>query len=388
MHILKIINFISLVLNNPNNRRVVLLYSYFPEVQQMAFFWKFLCVLASIYGIKAVDNNNNDKNSSSENSLVDAFSCQLRSNWNLVTKYNKVIDNVCVTKHFNPGNHPKHALLRVMFYDTKIVNIDDKKKTITLDFVSNMFWEDERIMAFFPHNTPLIELPPLMAEEPPTIWTPFQYMYIPNLRSRRYLTDPYMMHLGLLTIDSANQLIDNAMFLGDFPIVFAVINWSLTISCPFNSSNFPFDKSTCPLVIRFRSIDASFGTSKISAIEAVEQTDMDGFKIGLSQIGTINTSWGSINITQMRVDIILERQVSKYIYQYYMPCIAIVIATSFSFIIPLSAIPGRVALIVTQFLTLTNIFINQMVSLVYIYEKIVNFPKGNLRIHHYHIYCS
>ena len=176
-----------------------------------------------------------------------------------------------------------------------------------------------------------------------------------------------MMHLGLLTIEHANQLIDNGMFSGDFPIVFSNINWSLTISCPFNSSDFPFDKSTCTLVIRFRSIDASFGTSKITAIESVEQTDMDGFKIGLSQIGTINTSWGSINITQMRVDIILERQVSKYIYQYYMPCIAIVIATSFSFIIPLSAIPGRVALIVTQFLTLTNIFINQMVILMYTY---------------------
>ena len=94
---------------------------------------------------------------------------------------------------------------------------------------------------------------------------------------------------------------------------------------------------------------------------------MDGFKISLSKKGTNNMSWGSINITEMRVDIVLERQVSKYIYQYYIPCITIVIATSFSFIIPLSAIPGRVALIVTQFLTLTNIFINQVVSLMYTY---------------------
>ena len=55
-----------------------------------------------------------------------------------------------------------------------------------------------------------------------------------------------------------------------------------------------------------------------------------------------------------------------------MPCIAIVIATSFSFIIPLSAIPGRVALIVTQFLTLTNIFINQMVSSMYTHSSIIS----------------
>ena len=41
--------------------------------------------------------------------------------------------------------------------------------------------------------------------------------------------------------------------------------------------------------------------------------------------------------------------------------IAIVVVAQISFIIPMSAIPGRVALVVTQFLTLTNIFIHEMV---------------------------
>ena len=110
-----------------------------------------------------------------------------------------------------------------------------------------------------------------------------------------------------------------------------------------------------------------FGKSKIPTMNFVEQTDVDSFKVSLSRIGTNNTSWANINVTDMKVDIVLERQVAKYIYQYYIPSVTIVIATSFSFIIPLSAIPGRVALIVTQFLTLTNIFINQMVSLMYTY---------------------
>ena len=328
----------------------------------MAFFWKFFSLFASIYGIKAVDNDNN---TSVEESSKDAFSCNLCLNQNLVTKYNKVIKNVCVTKHYDPGNDPKDAHLRLTFQDTKIVNIDDKKKTITLDIIAQIFWEDKRITAFFHDSNPYIELPPVTAEEPPIIWTPFQYMYILNLRSRRYLTDPYMINLGLLTVESANQMIDNVIFSGEFPVVASYISWSLVISCPFNFPNFPFDKTKCPLTIRFRSVDASFETSKKTFIDFMEQTDMDGFKIGLKQTDVNKTSWANINATEMKVDIVLERQVSKYVFQYYIPCITIVIATSFSFIIPLSAIPGRIALIVTQFLTLTNIFINQMVSLLY-----------------------
>ena len=67
--------------------------------------------------------------------------------------------------------------------------------------------------------------------------------------------------------------------------------------------------------------------------------------------------------SKMGYDIELERQPEKYIYQYYIPCSLIVIASSCSFIIPRSPIPGRVALVVTQFLTLINIFMNLMVSL-------------------------
>ena len=65
--------------------------------------------------------------------------------------------------------------------------------------------------------------------------------------------------------------------------------------------------------------------------------------------------------TSLGFDIVIKRRPSKYIFQYFLPSCAIVGASSFSFIIPLSAIPGRVALLVTQFLTLTNIFINSMV---------------------------
>ena len=137
----------------------------------------------------------------------------------------------------------------------------------------------------------------------------------------------------------------------------------ITLPCDFDPSMFPFDNNICPLVLGFRHANVSIGYSDVSLVEFIKHGEMDGFKIELHPGNPSPTIRYGLEITDVRVHIHLQRQWSKYVYQYYIPCITIVIATSFSFIIPLSAIPGRVALVVTQFLTLTNIFINQMVRI-------------------------
>ena len=62
------------------------------------------------------------------------------------------------------------------------------------------------------------------------------------------------------------------------------------------------------------------------------------------------------------ISIKMSRMVNSFILKYYIPCIAIALVSEVSFVIPVTAIPGRVALLVTQFLTLINLFIYQMVS--------------------------
>ena len=57
----------------------------------------------------------------------------------------------------------------------------------------------------------------------------------------------------------------------------------------------------------------------------------------------------------------ITRQIQPYIFKCYIPCITSVAMSFSSFIIPVTAIPGRVTIIVTQFLTLTSIFIHRMV---------------------------
>ena len=63
----------------------------------------------------------------------------------------------------------------------------------------------------------------------------------------------------------------------------------------------------------------------------------------------------------------MTRMIKPYLMKYYIPCIATVLVSEMGFVIPLTAIPGRVALLVTQFLTLVNLFIYQMVNRIFIF---------------------
>ena len=56
--------------------------------------------------------------------------------------------------------------------------------------------------------------------------------------------------------------------------------------------------------------------------------------------------------TVVGIGFTMDRMTFSFILKYYIPCMAIVILSIIGFIIPVSALPGRVALLVTQFLTL------------------------------------
>ena len=63
----------------------------------------------------------------------------------------------------------------------------------------------------------------------------------------------------------------------------------------------------------------------------------------------------------IKMAIKMTRLGTSYMVEYYLPCIGIILVSEIGFVIPVTAIPGRIGLLVTQFLTLTNLFIHQMV---------------------------
>ena len=244
------------------------------------------------------------------------------------------------------------------------MNVDDKKKEITVDVLMILLWEDKRMKAFFTPPEEYIELPPMTPEHPIEIWHPASRIVIPNTRSRRSLLEPIVATSRLQSAKSANTIFEKISFSGNGPVMVSYIYWSITISCAFDFLDFPFDKNNCPLILTFLNMDVSIGIPKNTNDGMIKQNITDGFEIQIKQMDPIKSLFiDNLQYTDVILSINFKRQVPKYIYQYYIPCFTIVVASSFSFFIPLSAIPGRVALVVTQFLTLTNIFINQMVSI-------------------------
>merc|ERR1719290_511176 len=64
------------------------------------------------------------------------------------------------------------------------------------------------------------------------------------------------------------------------------------------------------------------------------------------------------NFSLSGFEMVLTRYVSTYIITYYLPSGLFVIVSWISFLIPMDVIPGRMALLVTLFLVLVNIFNN------------------------------
>merc|ERR1719367_2383001 len=68
------------------------------------------------------------------------------------------------------------------------------------------------------------------------------------------------------------------------------------------------------------------------------------------------------NQTEFGFTIKMKRRLQQFILECYIPAITIVIVAQISFIISFESIPGRVGLLITLFLTLTNICIHQQAA--------------------------
>ncbi len=161
----------------------------------------------------------------------------------------------------------------------------------------------------------------------------------------------------------------NIMIISSKKIVGNMVKSRVTISCPMNFDRFPMDRQSCKFLVttsseKFPNIqmrssytwvsqngssmtDTAVYIPKIEELELTEQ--------GKREMAKYNTT------SVVGFTITLKRRSMPYFLQYYLPAIAIVILSQMSFLISPQQLPGRVALLVTLFLVLTNIFINQQV---------------------------
>ena len=256
-----------------------------------------------------------------------------------------------------PKNVEDNTLVDGFFEDIRVLKVHEKDNKITLQINQYMEWQDERIISDFSFlSLSETRLSPNAVDK---IWHPNLGTYTHALQDWKSLYDPYWYERVCL---SEAPLLRNWEVMPNITSLFAWKDWRATLFCEFDFSYFPLDTQSC----EFRQ---SFPWRQMCSLEIPQNLTQwnhitNGYKVKVIQTGSLieynNTLQSGSD--KCGFNLTLDRILQPFLLQYYFPSMAIVVVSQISFIIPLSAIPGRVALIATQFLTLTNIFIHLMVS--------------------------
>ena len=266
----------------------------------------------------------------------------------------------CIEKSYDSDKAPEFQRSTRVYnriQRAEVFNVDEVKKTVSFNLKLMYMWEDKRIHTKFPTGVLDIKLAYWFRvngdEKRQWIWDPAAFTYIENLQKRMPLNDEMFT--------SETRFLASNPFVPNTTLIQTTSEGRVTTFCNFEFSNFPMDSHRC----KFRA--GSMGSMDLKEMLLLPD-DTFNFQKEYEAVGfdiTIDFQGNTSTYQTFGFDIKMKRQIESYIFQYYLPCIAIVVVSSISFFVPLSAMPGRIALAVTQFLTLTNIFISQMVSVVW-----------------------
>ena len=327
-----------------------------------SYLWTIAIYAMCITAIKSYEQNNTTKK------MVEDVGCPFDGNDQLLSR------DACLLPNYDNNRMPDDpsgkARINITLLNALVLEIDEKKNRITLKLSQFLKWFDPHIKlreSAIPDEIGVVWLPRKNIDK---IWHPDSEIYTENLEEWTALHEPNVYSKLVIL---ANTPLNHAKYSKEKPgsnikkksgnhnyimsgnktQLGALKAWKPTIRCVFDFSSYPFDIQHCSF-IQFGDHGLQlYLNSGGNRIEWKQETD--GFQIEIVDVGSLGN--GSIGF-----NLILRRIVEPFIYRYYLPCIAIVIVSLVSFLIPLSAIPGRVGLVVTQFLTLTNIFIHQIVS--------------------------
>ena len=242
--------------------------------------------------------------------------------------------------------------------DYTVRDINDQQGTITLDLSLTMVWMDQGIKTYKPKYNEgkeenEVSLPLERIED---IWTPHLHIY--NLSD--YSSYKNSKNMVSLKVMATNYLEGNGLCLYG-PMVSYQMEAKITFYCDFDYSSYPMEYSICKFRFSGQRSNLKFTLANPEHDELPEHRikHIGYFDTTASLVEEKDGKHGQVGIG---LDIQVHRVVTPFVLKYYLPGATITIVSQLSFIIPFSALPGRVALIVTQFLTLTSLFIHQMVS--------------------------
>ena len=294
----------------------------------------------------------------------------------------KLLDkNVCIRKDYNRLIPPTSNKVYIKFSNfPQILGINEAEETIDMEIDMVNIWEDDRIQVNLVEveNEKLIKprgakdsrirtLPLRIqslctsSENDLKIWTPQDQGFHVKGKIKKnddVEDDPWGIEKFRLRLTiPLNETT---------PLIAMKMKFSARLQCKFHYIGYPLDREKCSL--RFNSkkaylMDLSLDDPDDLCNDPKNGYERNGFYI---TVKCFNESEGSY---QVGIDFNVDRVIIKHVFQYYLPSAMIVLISQTSFVFPLSALPGRTGLVVTQFLALTNIFINEQVNSMIIRDQ-------------------
>ena len=286
-----------------------------------------------------------------------------------------LVKDVCLMPGYQPGDVPDSNIVTIVYIEfesASILEIDETKNSIGLKIYQAIQWYEPRMRAKFSDEDSgkiIKEEIKIPHKQFQSIWHPDYEVYTVNSQGSKSLYHPRLYEdvYALNTFDTYRcQNTPQHQEHGKGVVLQAWKSWKVIVDCNFDFTAYPLDVQHCDFLqygeayIRLKLCnDMEHNISK--------KQKSDVYRVAITPMQTVKRLDHGKEVegngtVYVGLTISLRRILSPYLFQYYFPCIAIVVISEISFIIPLSAIPGRVALVVTQFLTLINIFIHQMVN--------------------------
>jgi len=178
------------------------------------------------------------------------------------------------------------------------------------------------------------------------LWIPNIFIY--NLKS--FKTIDVLSKLAGLWIDSRKRIYYSQAT-------------HITFICPMVFDAFPLDTQICKFQVGSYSYDDGrmvFDVSTLGYIQNTQSIILD-YAINIKNLKRKDQMFdaGALgNFSLAGFEMTLERHFTSYIITYYLPSGLFVVVSWISFLIPPDIVPGRMALLITLFLVLVNIFNN------------------------------
>jgi len=261
---------------------------------------------------------------------------------------------LCLTTGYSSFELPiRHEpnLIKIGFEISDVLRISDKDYSITFGLYFSVEWQEPRLNLsselWGEENVASDrELVPVNLELIKNLWIPNIFIY--NLKT--FQTIDVLSKLAGLWIDATKRIYYSQAT-------------HITFICPMVFDSFPLDTQSCKFQVGSYSYDDNRMLFDVSTLGYIQNSqsltlDYDIVITSLSRKDKVFNGGALGNFSLAGFEMSLERHFMSYIITYYLPSGLFVVVSWISFLIPPDIVPGRMALLITLFLVLVNIFNN------------------------------